>query len=83
LYYRKAFPFRMAALLTVWRVLRLLLNTLSASLGVLLTVGLAAGVRRKAVAYLSQMAWLLRGCPESWGLPDKCLRGTPIRIHQD
>jgi hypothetical protein len=74
LYYRKAFPFRIAAFLTVWRVLRLVLNTLSASLGVLLTVGLAAGIRRKAIAYLSQLAWLLRGCPESWGLPDKCLR---------
>lgn len=74
LYYRKAFSWYMAALLTVWRVLRLLLNTLSASLGVLLTAGLAAGVRRKATAYLTQLAWLLRGCPESWGLPDKCLR---------
>jgi hypothetical protein len=83
LYYRKAFPFRMAALLTAWRVLRLLLNTFSAALGVLLTVGLAAGVRRKAVAYLSQMAWLLRGCPESWGLPDKCQRGMPPRTEED
>jgi N-acetylglucosaminyl-diphospho-decaprenol L-rhamnosyltransferase len=82
LYYRKAFPFRMAAFLTVWRVLRLLLNALSASLAVVLTVGLAAGVRRKAIAYLSQMAWLLRGCPESWGLPDKCLRGASTRIDQ-
>jgi GT2 family glycosyltransferase len=78
LYYRKAFSFRMAAFLTVWRVLRLCLNTLSAIIGVLLTLGLAAGVRRKAAAYLSQLAWLLRGCPESWGLPDKCLR-----IHVD
>lgn len=74
LYYRKAFPFHMAAFLTVWRVLRLVLNTLSASLGVLLTAGLAAGVRRKASAYLLQSAWLARGCPESWGLPDKCPR---------
>ena len=80
LYYRKAFTFRMAAFLTVWRVLRLLLNTLSASVAVVLTVGLAAGVRRKAVAYLSQLAWLLRGCPESWGLPDKCLRGASTHI---
>ncbi|MDP2786954.1 MAG: glycosyltransferase family 2 protein [Pseudomonadota bacterium] len=74
LYYRKAFSWYMAVFLTVWRVLRLLLNTLSASIGVLLTVGLAAGVRRKATAYLMQLAWLLRACPESWGLPDKCLR---------
>jgi GT2 family glycosyltransferase len=82
LYYRKAFTFRMAAFLTVWRVLRLLLNALSASIVVLLTVGLAAGVRRKAVAYLSQLAWLLCGCPESCGLPEKCLRTAPPRIHQ-
>lgn len=74
LYYRKAFPFHLAAVLSVWRVLRLVLNTLSALVGVLLTVGLVAGVRRKASSYLLQLAWLLRGCPESWGLPDKCLR---------
>ena len=82
LYYRKAFPFRMAAFLTVWRVFRLLLNALSASLAVVFTVGLAAGVRRKAVAYLSQLGWLLSGCPESWGLPDKCLRVTSAHIEQ-
>ncbi|OYY94464.1 MAG: hypothetical protein B7Y41_06410 [Hydrogenophilales bacterium 28-61-23] len=78
LYYRKAFSIGMAAFLTVWRVLRLMLNTLSAGIGVLLTVGLAAGVRRKASAYLLQSAWLLRGCPESWGLPDKCPRKRSI-----
>ena len=77
LYYRKVFPIPMAALLTVWRVLRLLVNTFAAGIGVMLTAGLAVGVRRKAGAYLLQIAWLLRGCPESWGLPDKCRRGKP------
>lgn len=76
LYYRKVFPFPLSGLLIVWRVLRLLVNSLVAAMGVLLTAGLAVGVRRKAAAYLFQAAWLLRGCPENWGLPDKCLRST-------
>ena len=83
LYYRKAFSFRMAAMLTVWRVLRLLLNTLSAGIGVLLTAGLVGGGRRKAVAYLTQVAWLLRGCPDSWGLPDKCPHSPTSQSQKD
>lgn len=74
LYYRKAFPFPLAAFLTLWRVLRLVLNTLSAVLGTLLTAGLVPGIRRKSRAYLTQLVWLLLGCPAGWGLPDKCPR---------
>ena len=74
LYYRKAFPLHQAVFLTVWRVARLFLNVCASLLAVGLTFGLFGGSRRKAATYLRQLAWLLLGCPESWGLPDKCPR---------
>lgn len=75
IYYRKAFGVPTALFLSVWRVLRLLLNTVISTIGVLVTLGLLGGLRNKARNYLRQSAWLLAGCPEHWGLPDKCPRG--------
>lgn len=44
--------------------LRLLINTLLTSLGVLLTLGLSGGLRRRLGVYLRLIAWHLAGCPE-------------------
>jgi N-acetylglucosaminyl-diphospho-decaprenol L-rhamnosyltransferase len=74
LFYRKTMPFWQAALLTVWRVLRLLINSLSNLAAVVLTLGLATGPRGKLTTYATQLAWLALGCPGHWGLPDKCPR---------
>lgn len=79
LYYRKAFPPPQAVFLTVWRVARLFLNVCASLLAAGLTLGLLGGIRRKAATYLRQLAWLLLGCPESWGLPDKCPRHPSVR----
>lgn len=74
LYYRKTMPSFLAILLSIWRVLRLVINTLSYLLMGALTLGLHRGVRIKFMVYLTQLSWLLVGCPSSWGLPDKCPR---------
>lgn len=74
LYYRKVFPPVLAASLSLWRILRLALNTLTATLAVLLSFGLAQGARARWGTYAIQLAWLGVGRPESWGLPDKCPR---------
>lgn len=72
LFYRKTMPPFLAIPLSVWRVLRLLVNTVSYLLMGALTLGLLHRVRTKLMVYLTQLTWLLIGCPANWGLPDKC-----------
>ena len=74
LFYRKTMNPAVALALTLYRVLRLALNTLVHTASVAVTLGLHRGQREKFVVYLSQLAWLALGCPERWGLPDKCPR---------
>jgi N-acetylglucosaminyl-diphospho-decaprenol L-rhamnosyltransferase len=75
LYYWKTMPAILALLLSVWRVLRLVINTATHFMLVVLTLGQIQSLRNKLIIYSTQLAWLALGCPESWGLPDKC----PIR----
>ncbi len=74
LYYRKTMPLLLAIPLSVWRVLRLVINTLSYLFMGVLTLGLLRKVRTRLMVYLTQLAWLLSGCPSRWGLPDKCTK---------
>ncbi len=72
---RKTMPPLVASLLTFYRIIRLLINTASNLLIVLLTLGMVGRFRDKLGVYLTQLAWLALGRPEHWGLPDKCPRG--------
>jgi GT2 family glycosyltransferase len=72
LFYRKTMPRPVAMLLSAYRVLRLLLNAGVQLAALLLTLGLMRSVRGRFMVYATQIAWLLRGCPRQWGLPDKC-----------
>jgi len=73
-FYRKTLPAPMALALSAYRILRLLLNTVVQLAVVILTLGLSSRVRERFLVYATQVLWLLRGCPERWGLPDKCPR---------
>jgi N-acetylglucosaminyl-diphospho-decaprenol L-rhamnosyltransferase len=75
-FYRKTMPAIVAWPLTTYRLLRLLLNTVVQLVAVVLTLGLVRGIRQRFLVYGTQVAWLLRGCPEHWGLPDKCPRSV-------
>lgn len=57
-----------AAVLYAGTILRLLFNTLTHALLVLLTVGCVKKFRRKCSMYAGLLAWYLLGCPHSWGL---------------
>lgn len=72
LFYRRVFAPPAAALLTVWRIARLIVNCLFNAALLLLTAGLNRRLRNKVAIYGTQVAWLALGCPRSWGLPDKC-----------
>ncbi|MBI5936394.1 MAG: glycosyltransferase family 2 protein [Betaproteobacteria bacterium] len=72
LFYRRVFTPRVAALLTAWRIARLIVNGLLNAALLLLTAGLNRRLRNKVAIYGTQVAWLALGCPRSWGLPDKC-----------
>lgn len=74
-FYRKTTPPLVASLLLFYRIIRLLINTTSNLLIVLLTLGLVGRFRDRLGIYFTQLAWLALGRPDHWGLPDKCPRG--------
>lgn len=76
LYYRKTMPLIPALLLSIWRILRLTINAVTHFVLVALTFGQAQSLREKLIIYSTQLAWLVAGCPDTWGLPDKCPRST-------
>lgn len=75
MFYRKTLSAPAALALAAYRVLRLLLNGVVHLAAVAATLGLHARTRDKFLVYAAQLAWLALGCPEHWGLPDKCPRG--------
>lgn len=70
-YFRKTSPssYPMVLIIT-W--LKAIVNALSNTLAVVLTLGLSAKVRQKAAVYWRILGWYLAGCPSDVGLPDKC-----------
>ena len=80
MFYRKTMPAPVAVLVVFNRLVRLLLNTMINLLATILTLGIHARLREKLLIYLLQIAWLLRGCPEHWGLPQKCLRKSTVNL---
>jgi hypothetical protein len=61
-YFRKWFP-QLWPLHGVLLVVRLVINVLLNSLGLIVTLGLHAGIRGRLGLYLQLLAWHLRGCP--------------------
>lgn len=76
LFYFKTMPLAAALPLAGYRVLRLALNTLVHLLTSGLTLGLHRGQRERLGVYGTELVWLLLGCPDHWGLPDKCPRNA-------
>lgn len=74
-FYRKTMSPSLALFVSIFRVLRLCANAVINLAATVLTLGLHARIREKALIYLMQLAWLALGAPEHWGLPDKCPRG--------
>jgi hypothetical protein len=74
-FYRKTMSAPLALFVTLFRVLRLFINSLVNLAAMILTLGLLAKTREKTIIYFLQLAWLALGRPEHWGLPDKCPRG--------
>lgn len=75
IFYRRTMSAPLALLLTGYRILRLSINAVANLLATLLSFGLHARQREKTAIYFLQLAWLALGCPDSWGLPDKCPHG--------
>lgn len=61
-YFRKWFP-RLWPLPGLLVVLRLLINVGLNGLGLILTLGLHRGIRKRLTLYLQLLSWHLRGCP--------------------
>ncbi len=74
-FYHKTMSPSLALFVSIFRVLRLCANAVINLAATVLTLGLHARIREKALIYLMQLAWLALGAPEHWGLPDKCPRG--------
>ena len=73
-FYRKTMSPPVALFVSAFRVLRLFANAIVNVAATVVTLGLHARIREKAIIYLMQLAWLALGGPEHWGLPDKCPR---------
>lgn len=76
-YYGKVFPPMIAWPLRIYRLLRLVINALICACVTLGTGGLLTRHRNRCSIYWYLMIWLLLGMPESWGLPDKCVKLPP------
>lgn len=76
LYYRRTMNPVQTALLYSWRGLHLLWGVASYGLLMALTLGRSRRLNDKLRERLLILAWIARGCPADWGLPDKCPRGT-------
>lgn len=74
-FYRKTMNAPLAFFVTFTRVLRLFINTLVNLAVTVLTLSMLTKQREKTIIYLLQLAWLVLGCPQRWGLQDKCPRG--------
>jgi N-acetylglucosaminyl-diphospho-decaprenol L-rhamnosyltransferase len=74
-FYRKTMKAPLAFLVTLVRILRLFINTLVNLAVTVVTLGLLPRQREKTIVYCLQLAWIVLGCPEHWGLEDKCPRG--------
>ncbi|MDP6693567.1 MAG: glycosyltransferase family 2 protein [Phycisphaerales bacterium] len=72
LYYKKVFSNSTAMLLTAFKISRLLVNFIFATIFVTLSLALHKKTRYKWTAYGYQVLWFFLGKPRSWGLPDKC-----------
>lgn len=70
-YFRKTAPASAPWLLAITLV-KAVVNALSNSLAVVLTLGQSPKLRHKAQAYWQILHWYLCGCPSDVGLPDKC-----------
>ena len=75
LYYRRTMNPLQITILYFWRGLHLLWGVFSYSLLVTLTFGFSQRLRTKLDERLLLVAWIARGCPIDWGLPDKCQPG--------
>lgn len=62
IYLKKWHP-RCFFLMTAILFIRLLVNALLSSIGVMLTLGLARNLLNKTIVYLQLIAWHLKGCP--------------------
>jgi hypothetical protein len=80
-FYHKTMSAPLAYFVTLFRILRLIINSLVNLTAMILTFGLLAKTREKTIIYFMQIAWLALGRPEHWGLPDKCPRGYDPAIH--
>jgi GT2 family glycosyltransferase len=74
MFYRKTMKAPTAFFVTLVRVLRLCTNTLVHTIVTIVTFGLLPRQREKTIVYGLQLTWLVLGCPEHWGLEDKCPR---------
>ena len=72
-FYRKVFPPITAALLSVWRLARLAVNTAVWAVLAIVTLGFARVARERFLTYGLQALWCLALMPKSWGLPGKCV----------
>jgi len=72
LFWKKIYPKYLVALLYIWNIPKLMLDSVFYFLTTVLTLGLNKRLKNKLLDRIFVLTWFLMGQPKKWGLPDKC-----------
>ena len=73
IFWSKVFPRNKVIILYLWNIPKIIMDFLFYLLLTIITLGMVKKFKNKFVDRLMQIAWLMAGKPNSWGLPNKCI----------
>ena len=72
IFWSKIFPRHKVLILYLWNMPKIFLDFLFYLLLTTITLGIVRKFKNKLIDRSMQIAWLMAGKPDSWGLPNKC-----------
>ena len=73
IFWSKVFPRYKVLILYLWNIPKIILDFLFYLLLTIITIGMNRKFKNKLIDRSVQIAWLISGKPDSWGLPNKCI----------
>jgi len=73
IFWSKVFPRRIVMILYLWNMPKIILDFLFYFFLVIITLGMNRKFLNKFIDRSIQIAWLIMGKPDSWGLPNRCI----------
>jgi len=73
IFWSKVFPRYKVLILYLWNIPKIILDFLFYLHLTIITIGMNRKFKNKLIDRSVQIAWLISGKPDSWGLPNKCI----------